>query len=172
VIPEFPRRLVLVRHAKAARPSGVPDHERPLCGKGRRSAQAVGHWFVAEGPRPGLALCSTAVRCRQTWEIACGSLAIVPTRYESALYEATPEDVLRLVRAVNPDLPAVVVIGHEPTMSEVALTLAGPGSEAPALEGVTRSFRTAGVAVLRLSRPWGRLEAGSAALESYVVPRG
>ena len=38
------RRLVLLRHAKSAWPSGVPDHDRPLAGKGRRNAQATGGW--------------------------------------------------------------------------------------------------------------------------------
>jgi len=79
-------RLVLVRHAKSAYPYGVPDHDRPLAGKGRRNAQAVGAWFVGEGPRPDLVICSDAQRARHTWEIvAAGILDPPPVRLEPRL---------------------------------------------------------------------------------------
>src|SRR4051794_41324423 len=86
------RRLVLMRHAKSARPHGVPDEDRPLTGRGRRDAQAAGRWFAAEGPRPDLTLCSTAVRTRHTWEIVCRSLPPVPTRYLPELYGGGGDD--------------------------------------------------------------------------------
>ena len=56
IAADVQRRLVLLRHAKSAYPHGVPDHDRPLAGKGRRNAAAAGDWFVTEGPRPDLVL--------------------------------------------------------------------------------------------------------------------
>jgi len=171
VIPAGLRRLVLLRHAKSARPHGVPDHERPLSGKGRRNAQAAGEWFLGEGPRPDLALCSTAVRARQTWEIVCGVLPPVPTRYEGRLYGSDVEDVLDLARATSDGVRVLVMVGHEPTLSETALALAGHGSDGAALKTLTHKFATNGVAVLRIDGPWRRVEPGAAALETFTVPR-
>ncbi|MFE6593934.1 hypothetical protein [Streptomyces sp. NPDC057781] len=45
------RRLVVLRHAKPARPAGVADHDRPLAGRGRRDAPAAGRAHA-----PGAAL--------------------------------------------------------------------------------------------------------------------
>jgi phosphohistidine phosphatase len=167
-----PRRLVLVRHAKAARPYGVPDEDRPLTGRGRRDAQAAGTWLATEGPRPDLTLCSSAVRTRHTWEIVCRSLPPVPTRYLPELYEADVHDVVDLAAGVPETVKTLVVVGHEPTISVTALTLAGRGSDRRALEALADKFPTSAIAVLRFDGPWSRLRAGRTALETFTVPRG
>ncbi len=166
------RCLVLLRHAKSAWPHGVPDHERPLAGKGRRNAQATGKWFVGEGPRPDLVLCSDAVRSRHTWEIVAASLQPAPpVRIEPGLYGADPDEVLGLVRGLPDDVAAVVVVGHEPTMSQTASLLAGPGSDLAALSRIRVKYPTNGVAVLTLTLPWSRIAPGTAVLERFAVPR-
>jgi phosphohistidine phosphatase len=169
------RRLVLIRHAKSAYPHGVPDHERPLAGKGRRHAQAAGRWLVSEGPRIGLALCSDATRARHTWEIVHAALLAagndVPTRQEPALYGAEPDEVVALVQARAGEVATVAVIGHEPTMSGVAKLLAGAGSDAGSLATVTAKFPTSGIAVLHFQGPWSDLRPGGARLEAFVKPR-
>jgi phosphohistidine phosphatase len=167
-----PRRLVLVRHAKSAQPVGVPDHERPLSGRGRRDAQAAGRWMAAEGPRPDLALCSTAVRARQTWELVAHLLEPVPTRYSPELYGADADELLDLVAAVPPSVRVLVVVGHEPTASVTALRLAGRRSDRRALEALAEKFPTTGIAVLRFEADWPGLRDARAALETFAVPRG
>jgi phosphohistidine phosphatase len=166
------RRLVLIRHAKSARPYGVPDEDRPLTGRGRRDAQAAGQWMAAEGPRPDLTLCSTSVRTRHTWEIVCRSLSPVPTRYLPELYDADAEAVVDLATAVPDSVRVLVVVGHEPTISVTALRLAGRGSDRRALEALADKFPTSAIAVLRFDRPWPRLRSGKGALETFTVPRG
>ena len=94
------RQVVLLRHAKSAWPRhGVPDHERPLAGKGRRNAQATGAWFATEGLRPQVVLCSDAVRARHTWEIISASIkgSRPKIRVRPDLYGADPQDVLDLL---------------------------------------------------------------------------
>ena len=172
---EAERRIVLLRHAKSSYPHGVPDHDRPLAGKGRRNAQAAGAWFVAEGPRISLALCSDATRARHTWEIIRSELVKAgrdaPTRLEPVLYGASPVDLLSLVHALPDEVATVVVIGHEPTMSAAALWLAGEGSEPDALARIDEKFPTGAIAVLRLTTAWARLAPGTAVLETFAKPR-
>jgi phosphohistidine phosphatase len=172
---EGERRIVLLRHAKSAYPHGVPDHDRPLAGKGRRNALAVGAWFVREGPRISLALCSDATRARHTWEIVRSELVKAkldaPTRLERMLYGASPYDVLALVRELPAEVTTVVLIGHEPTMSGTSLWLAGDGSDPSALAQVAEKFSTSALAVLRCAGQWADLEPGAATLETYTKPR-
>jgi phosphohistidine phosphatase len=160
------RRLVLVRHAKSGYPHGVPDHDRPLVGKGRRNAQAVGRWFVTEGPRVSLALCSDATRARHTWEIIraelVGAGVDAPARFEPRLYGASPDEVVEMARELPADVASVVVVGHEPTMSGVTHDLAGPGSDAGALAAVALKFPTSAIAVLHFSGEWCDLAPGAA----------
>jgi phosphohistidine phosphatase len=168
------RHVVLLRHAKSAWPHGVPDHERPLAGKGRRNARATGVWFAAEGPRPQLVLCSDARRARHTWEIVSASLpgSPPPVRVVPELYGADPVGVVDLLRAVPEGIDTVVVVGHQPTLADTAQLLAGKGSDRAALRRVRTKFPTNGVAVLRFRGRWGDLAAGGAALEVFTVPRG
>jgi phosphohistidine phosphatase len=168
------RRLVLVRHAKSAYPSGVPDKERPLAGRGRRNALACGRWLRSDGPRIQLALVSDAVRAAQTWEIVSGRLTPVPaTRKVPGIYRATgPQDLLDLVAATPPRVRTLAVVGHEPVLSATVLWLAGASSDMEALRQVAAKYRTNGVAVLRFAAPgWGDLVPGRGVLETFVVPR-
>ena len=57
------RRLILTRHAKSDwdDPS-LPDQERPLNARGRRSARALGDWLASRGYDPEEVLCSSARR--------------------------------------------------------------------------------------------------------------
>jgi phosphohistidine phosphatase len=166
------RRLVLLRHAKSARPHGVPDEDRPLSGRGRRDAQAAGRWLAAEGPSPDLALCSTAVRTRHTWEIVCRALPPVPTRYPPQLYGGDADDVLDIVAAVPSSVRALVIVGHEPATSVTALRLAGRKSDRRALEALAEKFPTSAIAVLRFELEWAELRSAKGVLETFTVPRG
>ena len=172
-VPVVPQRtLVLLRHAKSAWPHGVPDHERPLAGKGRRNAQAVGRWFVSEGPRPDLVVCSDAVRARHTWEIVASSFRQAPAvRIEPRVYEADVDDLVDLARALPDDVFTVVFVGHEPTMSGTSLRLAGPGSDRTALTRIQEKYPTNGVAVLRFEGSWAQVGPGAGRLDTFAVPR-
>src|SRR4051794_41904037 len=87
--------LVLLRHAKSAWPEGVPDHERPLAGRGRRDAPEAGRWLRQVGLQFDLVLCSTALRARQTWELAAAELDTAPPgRFEDRPYPADAGELL------------------------------------------------------------------------------
>jgi phosphohistidine phosphatase len=64
------------------------------------------------------------------------------------------------------------VVGHEPTMSAVAIGLGGAeGTDRAAAEAISAKFPTSGIAVLRVDGRWKDLEPGSAALVDFHVPR-
>jgi phosphohistidine phosphatase len=149
------RRLMLLRHAKTehAAPSGH-DQDRRLDERGRLDAAAIGTWIGRHPPLPDAVLVSTAVRARQTWEIALDAMKnavrVHQPRVEllDELYGAEPTQLLRLIRLAEVTNPArLMLIGHNPGMHELALMLAGSG-DAAAKKSLEDNLPTAGLAIL------------------------
>jgi phosphohistidine phosphatase len=147
----------------------VADHDRPLAPRGIREAPLAGDWLRTNVSRIDLVLCSTATRARQTLE-RTGVQA--PVRYVERLYGATPGIVIDEINRVDDDVTTVLVVGHEPTMSEVAIGLAGAdGTDSAARERLSAKFPTSGIAVLEVPGQWKDLTLGGAALVDFHVPR-
>jgi phosphohistidine phosphatase len=163
------RSLVLLRHAKSAYPPDVPDHDRPLAERGIREAALAGDWLRANLPAIDAVLCSTATRARETLE-RTGIDA--PVCYVERLYGATPGMVIEEVNRVADDIGTLLVVGHEPTISEVAIVLAGANdTDTVALERISEKFPTSAIAVLQIADRWEQVEPASAALVDFHVPR-
>jgi phosphohistidine phosphatase len=163
------RSLVLLRHAKSAYPTGVPDHARPLAERGVREAALAGDWLRANLPAIDAVLCSTATRARETLE---RSGIDAPVRYVDRLYGATAGTVIEEINHVSDDVSTLLVVGHEPTLSEVAIILAGADdSDTVVLERISEKYPTSSIAVLRIDGGWEHVEPGSAALVDFHVPR-
>ncbi|MER6526511.1 histidine phosphatase family protein [Streptomyces sp. NPDC001508] len=167
------RRLVVLRHAKSAWPEGVADHERPLAPRGRRDAPAAGRALAEADCLPDLALCSTALRARSTWELASAQWGTPPpARFEPRLYAAGVPDLLRLVHEVPPEVETLLLVGHNPGLAELVLDLAGDSLD-DTREVVRRKFPTSAIAILtRHGTGWQALTPGTALLTSVTIPRG
>lgn len=155
------RVLLVMRHAKAASPGGVVDHDRPLAARGRRDAPLVGGWLAEQGLVPDLVLCSDARRTRETAALVVeGTGADVDVRAVADLYDSGVEAVLTVVSDVPDDVRRLLVVGHEPTSSQVTAALTG---SAPA-------FPTAAVAVVALAGGWAGIAAGAGSLRAFRTP--
>ncbi|WP_327360641.1 MULTISPECIES: SixA phosphatase family protein [unclassified Streptomyces] len=120
------RRLVVLRPAKSAWPLPA-DHERPLAPRGRREAPAAGHWLREAGCVPDLVVCSSARRACQTWDLVAAEAefgASMPVIYEVRLYGASAEELLSVVREIPAQVGTLMLIGHNPGVQELVLTLA------------------------------------------------
>ena len=163
------RTLVLMRHAKSDYPAGVADHDRPLAARGIREAGLAGDWLRSTLPEIDAVLCSTAVRTRQTLD-RTGIAA--PVSYLQQLYDTTAGAMLDEINRVDDHVTTLLVVGHEPTVSQVVLGLAArPVSDADAVGRVEMKFPTSGIAVLRVPGAWSALELNGAELASFHVPR-
>jgi phosphohistidine phosphatase len=147
----------------------VPDHDRPLAPRGRREAGLAGDWLRANLPAIDTILCSTATRARET---LAHTAIDAPVSYVDQLYDATPGAVIDEITRVGDDVAVLLVIAHEPTMTQVALGLAGTdSSNTAAAERISTKFPTSAIAVLRPAGSWKDLELGSAELADFHVPR-
>lgn len=159
-------RLILTRHAKSDWDDPtLPDHDRPLNGRGRRSARALGDWLASRGYDPEEVLCSSALRTRQTWD--CVAQAVFETRpdlrIEPALYQAAPETMLHVLRTAT--VPTVMMIGHNPGIAAFAAMLPAR----PPLDPQFRSYPTAATLVVDFqAASWAEVEPGQGSLRDFV----
>ncbi len=163
------RTLVLLRHAKSAYPVGVADHDRPLAPRGQREAGLAGDWLRTNLPAVDAVLCSTATRARET--LAHTGID-APVRYVDRLYDATAGTVIDEIAGVSDGVAVLLVVAHEPTMTQVALGLNSPdNTNRDAADRLSTKFPTSAMAVLRVGRSWTDLELNSAELADFHVPR-
>ncbi|CAM5354394.1 histidine phosphatase family protein [Streptomyces xanthochromogenes] len=167
---DTPHRIVLLRHAKADWPE-VSDHDRPLAERGRADAPAAGRRLAESGIAFDLALCSSAVRTRETWKLAVHELPQRPrTVYEERMYEASLGELIALVNETPEDVSDLLLIGHNPGMHAMADALAGD-AEGDALSRMNRSgFPTSSIAVLTFNGSWKSVEHGVATLVDFWAP--
>jgi phosphohistidine phosphatase len=166
------RRLVVVRHAKAEQ-SGESDHARRLIARGRTDAEAAGRWLAGQSVVPDQALVSAAPRARETWEsLAAGAGWSVEPSLDEGLYTAGPDTALDMIRRTPPDASVVVVVGHNPTMGQLAQLLDNGEGDPEASNAMVRGFPTSAVAVFEYDGAWADLDITSARLVACHVGRG
>ncbi|MFC0530350.1 SixA phosphatase family protein [Phytohabitans kaempferiae] len=162
------RTIVLLRHAKAERPAGTADIDRPLTARGHADAAAVGAWLARRELLPAEVICSPAKRTRQTWHgVAVGLRGSGPeVRYEPMVYGGVASDLLDLIRATADGSAAVLVIGHNPTISDLS------GLLDPTAARDSDGLRTSGIAVHTFEGAWADCMPGKVPLAEIYTARG
>jgi phosphohistidine phosphatase len=161
--------IYLLRHAKSSWKKDLPDHERPLAGRGRRAAKAIRGHLDELGAGPELVLCSSARRTRETLALIEPALGEAAIRIERSLYGAESGELLDHLRAVPDGVGSVMLIGHNPGLQDLALELAEPSADVDELRA---KFPTAALATFAHSAPsWRLLAPDTAELIGFVRPR-
>lgn len=117
--------LILWRHAEAE-PGGetVPDHKRRLTARGEKQARQMASWLGRHLPRKTRILVSPAERTQQT-----AHALQLPYELEKRVgLGASVSDLIEAAGWPNHD-GAVLIIGHQPTLGQLAARLIG-GEEA------------------------------------------
>lgn len=155
--------LILVRHAHAERDSASGrDIDRPLSTLGFTQAEAAANWLVERQLRPARALCSPALRTRQTLAALRARQGEFPVIDEPGIYEATPGELVALLDRHRPASP-LLLVGHNPGLETLVSLLAGGRST----DG--RGMPTGAIARLRL-RAGAALEPAAAELIEFWWP--
>jgi len=110
--------MILWRHAEAA--DGAPDHARKLTAKGVKQAEKIAAFLHRHLPDGARILVSPAARTQQTAAALTNRFTLAPAIAPGASAQAV------LQAAHWPDAGGtVLVVGHQPTLGEVAAQLLG-----------------------------------------------
>lgn len=164
--------LYALRHAKSAWPIGVTDLRRPLAKRGIRNAVRLGAWLVECDVRPDLVVVSPALRTRQTVDLVAEAAGFLPTaQVDDRLYGASWGDVLDVVRQTPASVKRLMIVGHNPSLEDLAAQLAGPDSDIDAVSALRTKFPTCALAHLRSESDWPHWGSGQAELSLLHTPR-
>lgn len=167
------RRLLLLRHAKSDwSVGGQRDIDRVLAERGRKAAALLGRYLARHGLRPDLVIVSNASRTRETWDFIAPALAKAPpVVYEPRLYEAHPKVLVEIVREAPDEAHALMLVGHNPGMQQLADQLIGSG-DLHARQSLVEKFPTAALAVIDLPVDhWRAIEPSAGRLDRFVTPK-
>ena len=127
-----------MRHALAGSAQGGDDHSRALTDLGRSDARRMGQRLRELDAVPNRAICSSALRCRETFEgvylgltstSSAGDARMPPTvDIQDRLYNASPETLINAIDEVL-SVQSLLVIAHNPGVSMLALELARGSDE-------------------------------------------
>ena len=167
------RRLLLFRHSKAERGvPGTPDHDRPLIDRGRKDAAKIGAYLASHHLVPDRVLVSPAVRTQETWKACVSSLKAKPGAASvEKLYDATAHVILAAIKEAPASAHALLVIGHNPGLHELAVMLIASG-DIEARERLREKLPTSGLVIIDFAfDDWNRLHPHSGRLERFVSPK-
>jgi phosphohistidine phosphatase len=139
-------QLWLLRHGEAVPHESKPDADRELTPRGERQASAAGAGLAQLGVEFAACYTSPKVRARDTARLACRALNIEPIEEDSLADGFDRDDALALLHAHGDD-DRVLVVGHEPSFSQVVYDLTGGRSDC----------KKGGVAAVRVERGGGEL---------------
>ena len=115
--------LTVIRHAKSSwKQPGVEDFARPLNGRGKRDAAAMGQRLAAEGFQPDVIVSSPAKRARSTATRLAKKVGYPKSEivFEEGIYHASSDRLLQIVRQLDDALDHVALVGHNPGFSELS----------------------------------------------------
>jgi phosphohistidine phosphatase len=140
------KTLTIVRHAKSSWDHpGLTDQKRPLNKRGKRDAPLMGQRVRENGIRPSLILSSPATRAWATAKIIAAAITY-PLEFlqrEDSLYHASVDDILDVIVAQDPGFNSLMVVGHNPGLTNFANYLS---------PGLTTNLPTAGVVSVEIEQ--------------------
>ncbi|RZV37954.1 MAG: histidine phosphatase family protein [Chromatiales bacterium] len=158
--------LTIVRHAKSSwKDSSLPDDKRPLNRRGERDAPEMGRRIQEHGIRPSLIVSSPANRAWTTAKVVAEAINY-PREFlqkEDRLYLASLDDILDVVVAQDNGFNNLMVVGHNPGLTDFTNFL---------VPGLTNNLPTAGVVSVQIDQDnWSLYERPATELLVHDWPK-
>jgi phosphohistidine phosphatase len=169
------RQLLLLRHAKSSWDDAAQsDHGRTLNPSGQAAASAMGGAMRALGLAPDVVLVSSARRTLQTLDALEPWDETPLIEPMDSLYLAAAPQILSILNRVTDTVRSVLVIGHNPGLHDLALTLTGAHAlSAPSQPGsrLAAGFPTGALAEFTVAARWCDLGEGGGRLVRFLSPK-
>lgn len=164
------KRLYLLRHALTLPTApGGRDFERVLAPQGETDARALGMVMAEKSYHPQLIYCSPTQRTQRTCALIQMQGEVVT---QPIIYEGGRSDILALIQNTPADVQSLLVVGHNPSMYELAALLAG---EDPSdfLHQLASGYKPGMLCVFDCPRAaWSDLQRGENKLIDILLPAG
>ncbi|SHO55568.1 SixA phosphatase family protein [Vibrio quintilis] len=122
------KTIHLIRHAKSSWDDPtLADRDRPLNPRGICTSRMMARPVHDAGCHFEQVFCSPAVRAQSTIELIHQSLPEIKFRWktEKALYTFESDDVLRWCRKLDDEMSDIVIVGHNPALTDFCHQLSG-----------------------------------------------
>lgn len=167
------KQIILVRHAKALEASEFSgkDFDRPLSEKGEMSLKIIAKYLRLIGVKPNRIVSSPAMRTKQTAETVALEFKTEKIEYIPELYNrnATPKrDAnalhLSVVQKTKKDAKVVVLVGHNPDLTNFASYLSGDA---------VPYLKKGSIVVLSVpdEHDWKNIQQGECTFVYYLTPQ-
>ena len=165
------KTLTLLRHAKSSwDDAAARDFDRPLNKRGRQAARTVGREMRALGLRFDQVIASPAVRVVETLrDVGDGYGGALDVQFDRRVYLASAETLLDLVHAAREDGSALLLVGHNPGLENLALQLSGSG---PLRAEIAIKYPTGTLTEISFDvEQWADVGRGGGTVTRFIRPR-
>ncbi len=160
------KTLYLARHAKSSwKDAKLDDFDRPLNQRGKRDAPRMGAYLKQQQVQLDMMITSPAKRALKTARHFARALHLPPEalHIHPQIYLAGQETLLTLIRGIDDSFARVMIVGHNPGLSELANHLTRAGIE---------NIPTSGIVEIEIPLAhWREVDAGSGRCISFVYPK-
>ncbi|RPI65636.1 MAG: histidine phosphatase family protein [Ignavibacteriales bacterium] len=159
------KTLILVRHAKSSwKDETLSDFDRPLSKRGKKDAPFMGKLLKKNGIKPDLVVASSAIRALETAEVICKEMDFPKEKliYDKKLYAAGDDDIIRVINSVNDSVENLMIIAHNPGLTDLANMLS---------DKFIDNIPTAGVVELKFDESWADVRSQCCTFVSFEYPK-
>jgi phosphohistidine phosphatase len=167
------KRLTVLRHAKSSWDEAhLDDHNRPLNDRGWKAARRMGREMKRRGMRFDLVLASTAARVRETIDGVQEKFEVdAPIQFEPAIYLATEDTLLAIVRGLPENARSPMIVGHNPGLEQLLIGLSHDDARG-LRRRIAGKFPTGALAVVELpAKKWADVAPESGEIVELIVPK-
>jgi len=160
------KTVYFVRHAKSSWDDpGLPDEERPLIQKGFEKTRKIIDYLNQHRIRPSRIISSPAIRALDTARLLAKGTGYPENEIfiERRIYDGYFDPILDLIYGQPDSADSVMIVGHNPTITQIVNLFVHPG-----IEGMPTS---AVAAVAFDTAEWNKIPLINARLEFYIYPK-
>ena len=158
------KTLLLLRHAKSSRDDPtLRDFDRPLNDRGKGDARLIGRYLGRKKIEVSVVVSSPAKRARRTAEIVAQTAGLTnEIAFDERIYEASPQQLLRVISDIESSHESVLLVGHNPGFEDLLASLTDRAGRMP----------TASLAAIKLDiNQWGEIAPRSGELSWFITPK-
>ena len=159
------KQIFLVRHAKSYwGDQSLSDFDRPLNKRGKIDAPFMGKILKGKNVKPDLIISSPARRAKKTAIVFADKIGYPEKKilYNEELYEATENNILKVLKQIDEDYQNVMLFGHNP-----GLTLLNNFISNNYIDNIP----TCGVVAMEFNNEWIKLDKNSCIQLFFEYPK-